>query len=75
MTTASQLERVMACPASAALPKARSTDSYSERGTAIHDYLENVFYIGADAALAKVPSAYAEDCAMIPLEKFPWLTT
>jgi RecB family exonuclease len=40
--TASAVERVMACPASEALDHVQTESHYSERGRAIHDFLEQL---------------------------------
>lgn len=71
MITASGIERVMACPASAALPQARSTSEHAERGTAIHAFLAQAKTIGREIALAQVPEAWRPVCEAIDLDSLP----
>jgi RecB family exonuclease len=69
--SASQLERIGHCPASAALPQVRSTSEYAERGNAIHEYLATARSIGRDKALAAVPEAWRPVCEAIDLDALP----
>jgi hypothetical protein len=69
--TGSALERVRACPASAALPVVRSTSDAAERGTAIHAFLAGVLAVGRDAAIDQVPVEWRAACEAIPLAQLP----
>ena len=42
MITASSLDRIASCPASAALPQVQTTSDAAARGTAVHLYLERI---------------------------------
>lgn len=67
LITASQLERVRACPASASLPAAFEPESkHAVRGTAIHAYFENYKH-GKEVALSKVAPEFREECAAIDM--------
>lgn len=70
MVTASQLSRIDKCPASAVLPRIRTTSQAAERGTAIHAFLAAA---GRDyeTALANVPDEWRDFCASIDIEKLP----
>lgn len=63
--TASVLERAEHCPASCALPAARSTSPQADRGTWIHRYLET-------GSLDGIPAEYHTICKSIRLDKMPW---
>ena len=69
--TASQLNRLMRCPASNSFPGVMDSSSYSADGVAIHAFLENVSKLGRDAALALVPEDLRPRCARIPCEDLP----
>jgi hypothetical protein len=70
--TASALERIAACPASAALPQVNSTSRHADRGTAIHDFLATAKRLGRDKALAAVPEGEWRDvCEAIDLDALP----
>lgn len=71
LITASQLERVEKCPVSQSLPAAWSPSSdASERGTAIHGFIENL-HLGHEQSLAAVPEKYREECAAIDVRQIP----
>lgn len=59
--TASSLERLMACPASAVLPHVAETNDDADRGTEIHSFVRNVS--------AGMPRAKA--LALVPKEHLP----
>ena len=70
--TASEWNRVAACPASAALPAILgSTSRPAQAGTARHQYLRDVPRLGRDAALALVPEQHREMCGAIELDGLP----
>lgn len=71
MITASGIERVSACPASAALPQANSTSEPAERGIAIHQFLATAKSMGREKALAAVPEAWRGVCEAIDLDSLP----
>ena len=52
--TGSALDRAEACPASCALPSAKSTSAYAERGQVIHEFLERLQSMDRDASLEQV---------------------
>ena len=67
---ASSLQRLMACPASGAMPQVTGESSgYAEAGTAGHAFLERLAK-GADVeeALAAVPQEHREMCKRIDLD-------
>lgn len=68
--TASGLERVEACPASASLPAVFSTTDASERGTVIHRFLENILR-GRHPKLcvAQTPARYREIVSRIDVAR------
>jgi len=70
MITASQRERVAACPASEALPHVHGSSEPAERGQAIHAFLATA---GSDraAALAACPEDWRPICEAIDLSKLP----
>lgn len=71
--TASELERLLACPASAVLPHSTDRSSeHAERGTAIHRFLEAAACVGRDEALAHVPGEYLEICELIDADRLPF---
>lgn len=72
LPTFSHTPRAFACPPSFALPEdAPHSSTSSSRGIAIHAYLADVPRIGVEAALAKVPSEWRNDCARIDLDGLP----
>ncbi len=74
LPTASSLDRAVTCSASFLLPQQDNDAAPSEgreRGRAIARYLQRIPQIGADAALAEVPSEWVEVCASIDLEALP----
>ncbi len=72
MITASSIERVTRCPASAVLPQVQTTTEYAERGTAIHQFLADAKRLGRDEALEQVPAGEWRDvCAAIDVERLP----
>jgi len=74
-TTGSQLDRVVRCNASAALPQIYdSGDSDDEddgrpKGSAIHSFLERCSLVGRDEALTEVDKHHRDRCADIELAK------
>ncbi len=68
ITTGSAIERAMRCPPSLVLPRASYESPWSDRGTIIHRFLEDVVGSGYDAALAAVPSSWRDCCAALELE-------
>jgi hypothetical protein len=74
MITASQLTRLFRCPASNSFPCVRSTSEASERGVAIHAFLEDAIMRGRDAALASVAEEYRDVCEAIPIDRIPHVT-
>lgn len=75
MITASQLERVLACPGSAALPQANTSSVYAEQGTANHAEQEEAIasgdlpeqvtrVLGAAAATARAEVKLVYDVAI-----------
>lgn len=71
MITASAMERVAACPASAVLPQADSTTVFATRGTVIHQFLATAKGHGRDQALANVPDDCRAVCEAIDLDTLP----
>lgn len=69
--TASKLHRAAQCPASCALPGADRRNPDSDRGRAIHSYLEDVTLFGPEEALARVPTEYSAACDAIDLGGLP----
>jgi len=69
--TASATDRVLACPASAALPRCDEDSEGSSRGRALHKFLERVPVVGRDAALEEVDEAHRDDCAALDLRGLP----
>lgn len=68
ITTGSAIERAMRCPPSLVLPRATYESPWSDRGTIIHRFLEDIVGSGYDAALAAVPSTWRDCCAALELE-------
>lgn len=71
LLTASSLQRIAVCAASAVLPKVDSVNERAERGQAIHVFLENVLGLGPAEAIALVPEEHRPACAAIDLEALP----
>lgn len=70
----SSLERVAACPTSAALPQVREESTeHADRGTAVHAFLAAVGKVGREKALEEVPEEYRDACAAIDLDALPSL--
>ncbi len=69
--TGSSLDRAARCPASAALPQVRDVgeESWRDKGTAIHKFLERVAAVGRELALAEVDAQYQAVCGDIDLVK------
>lgn len=64
--SASNLDRVMACPASAILPQwKKPVGSGAQRGTIIHAYMEDVVRAGRGTALDNVHPEFRDECAGI----------
>lgn len=68
LSSGSALERAMICGASVALPHAHFESEYTERGSAIHSFLEAVSSVGRDAALEQTDPEWREACAELELE-------
>lgn len=68
LTSGSAFERLALCPTSAALPHAHHESIYTRRGTAIHEFLENVSNVGRDAAIELVDSEWRSVCLDLNLE-------
>jgi len=72
MITASQLDRVLLCPASCVLPGVHSTSPAARKGTIKHKYLERAAQIGSDAALLEIEDdEMRELCAAIDTDRLP----
>lgn len=71
MITASGLNRAKRCIASIALPQQDSPSEQAEQGRAVARFLQRVTEVGAEVALAEVPSAYVDVCAGFDLEAMP----
>lgn len=70
LITASALDRVLQCPASAALPTVSTTSKAAERGSVVHEYLCRVIDGStAENALALVPDEHRARCSRIPLSR------
>ncbi len=78
--TASQVERIERCPASAALPTVRETNEWSEVGDEKHAIMKRVIDICGEgvtvgdavtAALSEAPPAIAEAMADLPWDILP----
>lgn len=72
--TASQLKRIKACPGSQHLPHVNESSAAAERGTAVHQFLEDCAAWGRAKALSKVPDKYRDICESIDVGEFEWLT-
>jgi hypothetical protein len=69
--TGSGLERASRCPASVTLRHYDAATEASERGTAIHAFLERIPAQGRDASLAHVPDEWRPVCEAIDVERLP----
>jgi len=75
--TGSRLARVIACPASSALPQVDDLEPQpaASRGTKIHRYLQRVSEVGSDAALAEVAALNEPEllsyCETIDIDELP----
>lgn len=67
----SSVERVLACPASAALPQAQTTSEYAERGIAGHRFIAKAKKAGREVALDEVAEEYRDMCEGIDLDSIP----
>lgn len=67
--TGSQMDRILRCPASAALPQVRDAndEKHRDRGTAAHAFLARVGEVGREAALAEVDEQWRPFCDSIEL--------
>jgi hypothetical protein len=70
MSTASAIERLLACPASAVLPHVHQSSEDADRGSAIHGFIRGVL-AGQPRGdcLANVPEAWRATCAGIDFAK------
>lgn len=67
--TASQLQRIVGCPASAVLPAViEQVGDKALRGTGIHRYLQVVATQGKKAALSSTPKGYHAECNAIDVD-------
>lgn len=73
LPTASSLERAWHCPASEHLdaPRVDTVNVDAARGTAVHQFLEDVQEVGRDDALGMVPSEWRDHCAGIDIDRLP----
>lgn len=71
--TGSSLERATACPASQALPHARTQSEAAERGSLIHWFLAESLTVGKSAALEKVPEQWRGVCEALAATDIPEL--
>lgn len=73
LPTASQLDRALNCPASCALPQARTQSEAADFGTGVHRFLERAASIGHDEALAEIPAdaPHRDLCEQLPLDELP----
>jgi len=67
--TGSQMDRIVRCPASAALPQVYDANEAPDRdrGTAMHSFLDRVAEVGREAALAEADEQHREFLASIAL--------
>jgi hypothetical protein len=67
LISASSLQRVDACPASAVLPRATHDSTASDKGNHLHAHLKRLAQgVPQDKSLAEVPEAYRAICAELP---------
>lgn len=71
LPTASTLWLAQRCAASHALPWVRTTSRASDRGTAVHRFLEVAPQVGRERALAQMPDEWRDFCAQIDLAQVP----
>lgn len=73
LITASGLERLDNCVASAVLPRAKDTNPSPLRdvGNAVHGFLRDVSHVGRDAALEKAAAPYRQLCESIDVSLLP----
>lgn len=70
--TGSELDRAAKCPASCALPMAKSTSPYAELGTAIHRFLELMQTVDRDEALEAIEDEeHRAACEALELDDMP----
>lgn len=69
--TASQLDRVLACPASHCLPQVRRQSEAATLGTAVHRFLQRAHDVGRDVALEEVDEIARDLCEQLPLNELP----
>ncbi len=68
MKTASQLNRIKACPASETLPHTDVSTVWAERSNAIHTYLQHLDELGQIGALEKIPQQYRDECRALDVD-------
>lgn len=68
LPTCSSLQRVAACPASAALPHVNGTNGAARRGTAIHEFICNARSYGIAKALTMAPEDVRGECFAMDLK-------
>jgi hypothetical protein len=67
LLSASSLQRVDACPASAVLPRSVHDSPWSAKGTEIHAHLKRLAQgVSVDESLKQVPETWRSICAEIP---------
>lgn len=72
LPSASQLQRVTACPTSHTLQQVHTQNEYSSRGDDVHEYIVNVHRLGdRDEALVLVPEDSRRFCEQLPLDDLP----
>jgi hypothetical protein len=71
--TGSTAERVIACPASAALPHVLTNGEAAIKGTAVHRFLASVRTLGREAALERVEPEWLAVCESIEVDAIPML--
>lgn len=69
MLSASNADRVVACPASDVLPQIREENEAAEKGTIIHEFLQGLtmFPGEREQLLARVPDAHREYCRRLDI--------
>jgi len=73
LPTASQLDRVLNCPASHVLPQVRQQSEAADFGTGVHRFLQQAHELGRDEALAEIPgdAPHRALCEQLPLDELP----
>lgn len=71
LPTASQLDRVLNCPASHVLPQVRTQSDAADFGTAVHRFLERAHAVGRDVALTETDGRVRDLCEQLPLDELP----